>query len=185
MITRKQQLNNNNNNNKDLVLLFSLIFNRLSIKFHSYLFKEITKYLPTHCGSILSFDKSYSFSNSFICNHIPIYYTPIKYKLETTTTPKIETDQSYIKIDTLLETTLYITRCEIHKLKFVEPKMKKTSRKNRVQINNYYDIYNDSTQKINFLVNQEEKTKIKLSKNQMEESKRKRRKIDKIINKLK
>ncbi len=176
--------------NQNLLFHLLLIFKRLKIDFHNYLLKEITKYLPTHCGALLTSDMTYSlFYNNFLCKNTPIYYRNlifdsyvnedkigIETKLWEVLQPQFNHNNPRKK---LVQQNLFITLCENHKNIVTIPNINSTyDNINESMYADYYPLLysNYKNQKIDFLINQKKKIKRKLSKN--EESNNKKRKLN-------
>ena len=163
--------------NQNLLFHLLLVFKRLKIDFHNYLLKEITKYLPTHCGALLTSDMTYSlFYNNFLCKNTPIYYTNLIFDSYANEDNNNSNNNPRKK---LVQQNLFITLCENHKNIVTIPKINSTfTNINESMYAYYYPILysNYKNQKIDFLINQKKKIKRKLSKN--EESNNKKRKLN-------
>ena len=153
--------------NQDLSFHLLLIIKRLNIYFHNYLVIEITKYLPTHCGALLTSYMTYSLFDNFICKNTPIYFAPMIYGSYVDNDNN--SDNNYYR--KFVVKNLFVTLCENHKNIVTIPK-----------VNYYQTLFPDyKNQKIDFLINQKKKTKRKLSKNEElnnEESNNKKRKLN-------
>ena len=154
-----------------IIIQLLIVFKRLKINFNFYLFKKILKYLPTHCGVILTLNMVYSTTfNNIICKNTPCYCVPFTYKWFTGKNINHFNEIHRTK-NAFLKQKWYIIVCKDHNQKnniIIPTKM--------YNINDYYTIKTgyiicraninlNQIKKINFLINwKKEKEKRKLTK---------------------